>query len=145
MVKFLMSQLLPSHPTPCLLSLSFVRKQTRLSTQNKINGMFSTFCLISLCKGEVLGLKYQERLGIYLSDSTPQCVQVWKINIKVKKYEEKTQFSALLYYTAHRISLTLLCKDTSRHSSSRFLYINSLYLLMYISKASFLMPRRCKR
>lgn len=91
MVKFLMSQLLPdssycpSHPTPCLLSLSFLRKQTRLPTQNKINGMFSTFCLISLCKGEILGLKYQDRLGIYLNDSTPQYVQDWKINIKVKK------------------------------------------------------------
>lgn len=107
MVKFLMSQLLPdssycpSHPTPCLLPLSFLRKQTRLPTQNKINDMFSTFCLISLCKGKVLGLKYQERLGIYLNDSTPQCVQDWKINIKVKNYEEKTQVfsSSVLHST----------------------------------------------
>lgn len=100
-ILYLMSQLLPyssyspSHPTPCLLSVSFLRKQTRLPTQNKINGMFSTFCLISLCKEAVLGLKYQERLKGWESISMTALHSVYKTGrliLKLKNMRKKLSF-----------------------------------------------------
>lgn len=46
-----------TYPTPCLFSLSLFRKQTRWPTKNELNGIFLTFCLISLYMEEELGLK----------------------------------------------------------------------------------------